>query len=213
MPLSFNLIASRRRCVCFWHINNQSLWSGIFVVQIYRGSLQIWFKIEQQSISVLWNLTVQHCKLQLSEYSQHQLVKNCYHQLKYRKRPCLLRINVCIGQFPFTCCWQMAMFTWDRLRSAQSTGQSRQQTVLLRVPVAHSLSTSTIYKRSPALKIYQMSSDSIPAHWSSKSRFKFLYACAKELEDCKMNLTRFTRGAAITGVGKNHSEFSWIHGN
>ena len=144
----------------------------------------------------------------LSEYSQHQLVKNCYHQLKYRKRPCLLRINVCIGQFPFTCCWQMAMFTWDRLRSAQSTGQSRQQTVLLRVPVAHSLSTSTIYKRSPALKIYQMSSDSIPAHWSSKSRFKFLYACAKELEDCKMNLTRFTRGAAITGVGKNHSEFS-----
>ena len=63
MPLSFNLIASRRRCVCFWHINNQSLWSGIFVVQIYRGSLQIWFKIEQQSISVLWNLTVQHCKL------------------------------------------------------------------------------------------------------------------------------------------------------
>ena len=63
MPLPFNLIASRRRCLCFWHINNQSLWSGIFVVQIYRGSLQIWFKIEQQSISVLWNLTVQHCKL------------------------------------------------------------------------------------------------------------------------------------------------------
>ena len=148
MPLSFNLIASRRRCVCFWHINNQSLWSGIFVVQIYRGSLQIWFKIEQQSISVLWNLTVQHCKLYQNilniswwrivitnwnigndrVYFESMFASASFPSLVVGKWPCLLEIgsgrrnqqgNHGSKRFYFVCRWRTVCQQVPYIRGAQ----------------------------------------------------------------------------------------------
>ena len=144
----FNLIASRRRCVCFWHINNQSLWSGIFVVQIYRGSLQIWFKIEQQSISVLWNLTVQHCKLYQNilniswwrivitnwnigndrVYFESMFASASFPSLVVGKWPCLLEIgsgrrnqqgNHGSKRFYFVCRWRTVCQQVPYIRGAQ----------------------------------------------------------------------------------------------
>ena len=53
---------------------------------------------------------------------------------------------------------------------------------------------------------HQMSNTSIPERWNSTKQLKLLFVCAQRLKDCEMNITRVARGAAVTGLGKNHSE-------
>ena len=53
---------------------------------------------------------------------------------------------------------------------------------------------------------HQMSNTSIPERWNSTKQLKLLFVCAQRLKDCEMNISRVARGAAVTGLGKNHSE-------
>ena len=111
-----------------------------------------------------------------------------------------------------TCCWtvmhQMTMFTphWWFLRqsAAQSPRPRHQMVLVLR-------RWSTEGQQLPYIRVdqhmhHQMSNTSIPERWNSTKQLKLLFVCAQRLKDCEMNISRVARGAAVTGLGKNHSE-------